>query len=33
MSKHDYFCEFYAKTHKVPTDKELARYILFGQVA
>ncbi len=33
MSKHDYFCEFYKRTHKAPTDKELAKFILFGVVA
>jgi len=32
MSKHDYFCEFYKKTHTVPTSKQLAQYILFGQI-
>lgn len=30
MSKYDYFCEFYKRTHRVPSEKELARYILFG---
>lgn len=28
----DYFCEFYQKTHKVPTDDELAKFIFWGKV-
>lgn len=32
MSKYDYECEFYHITNKLPTDKELARFILFGIV-
>lgn len=30
MSKYDYCCEFYKKFHKLPSEKELAKYILFG---
>lgn len=28
----DYFCEFYQKTHKVPTGSELAKFIFWGKV-
>lgn len=31
MSKYDYLCEFYRINHRLPTEKELAKFILFGE--
>lgn len=32
MSKYSYYCEFYQKTGRLPEEKELAEYILFGRI-
>lgn len=31
MNKYDYECKFYQKYHRIPSDKELAKFILFGE--
>ena len=31
MSKYDYECEFYQKYGRIPTKKELAKYILLNK--
>ena len=32
MNKYSYYCEFYHKTGRLPSEKELAEYILFGRI-
>ena len=29
-SRYEYYCEYYHITNKLPTNKQLARFILFG---